>query len=254
MKSIITLFLLVTTLALHAQDAIYKKDKTKIDGKVLEVGDWNVKYRQASNPDGPIYTIHKNEIVIIIYQNGTSDIFTSEVRRPRHKKFDSLAVNFKRNMIGVDIGEFSNVAVNITWEHIFGKKGKTGLRIPFSVGIGPGWYSYNHKVFSAGADFLFFPTGQGKLRYYVAPYAEVGLYSGSYWFHTYNADMAISYYQHYREMRYSGGVKNGIQFQATRNFSVTADLGFGLRYSPKGYWYNYVQPASRANLILGYRF
>ena len=77
MKNILALAVLFSALLAQGQDAIYKKDKTKLDAKVLEVGNWDVKYKSAANPDGPVYTISKSDIVIIIYQNGTSDIFSS---------------------------------------------------------------------------------------------------------------------------------------------------------------------------------
>lgn len=255
MKFIVSLSLLACSVSLHAQDAIYKKDKTKLDAKVTEVGNWEVKYKSASNPDGPVYTIPKSDIAIIIYQNGSSDLFTNE-KSKRCKKFDSLSTNFCRNFIGVDIGEFTNTAINITYEHTFGKKGNVALRLPFSVGLSSNnYYYYGHrKIFSTGLDLLFFPTGQGKLRYYVAPYFEWGLYNNSYTFYTYEGNYYNTQYYRSRGFSFAGGVKNGILFQATRHFSVTADLGFGIKSDPGNNSYEYIQPCSRANVILGYRF
>lgn len=246
---------LMTSYILHAQDAIYKKDKTKIDAKVLEVGNWDIKYKAASNPDGPVYTLPKSDIVIIIYQNGTSDIFSS-TEKTSCKKFDSLSVNFCRNFIGIDIGEFTNNAVNMTYEHTFGKKGSFALRLPFSVGVMQRDYYYgygNQKILSTGLDFLFFPTGQGKVRYYAAPYAEFGMYHyrGIFYYEDYyNPNNPYNFY--YTGYRFEGGVKNGILFQPTRHFSVSADLGFGIKNEDGSY--NRATPTTRANLLLGYRF
>ena len=238
--------------SLHAQDVIYKKDKTKLEGKVLEVGDWIIKYKTATNPEGPAYTLPKSDIAIILYQNGSSDVFLAEEKQ-RHKKFDSLSLNFCRNFIGVDIGEFSNTAINMTYEHIFGKRGMFAIRLPFTVGLATGnYYNYRQKVFSSGLDLLFFPTGQGKIRYFVAPYFEFGLYESNYSYYIYEGNYYSPYYYHSRGFQFEGGVKNGIQFQPTKHFSISADLGFGIRGGQDRY--AFIQPCSRANLILGYRF
>ena len=256
MKNILTLAVLFSALLTQAQDAIYKKDKTKLDAKVLEVGNWDIKYKPAANPDGPVYTMPKSDIVIIIYQNGRSDIFSSSEKSPSCKKFDSLSVNFCHNSIGIDIGEFTNTAMNITYEHTF-KKGNFALRIPFSVGMTPYNYGYGYygdqKIFSTGLDFLFFPTGQGKVRYYVAPYAEFGMYNFNNGYVLYDGYNNPSYYNyHFSGYRIEGGVKNGILIQPTRHFSISADLGFGIKTDQ--YYYRGASPCARANLILAYKF
>ena len=259
MKHLFTSAIILCAAVLHAQDAIYKKDKTKIEAKVFEVGNWDVKYKTASNPEGPVYTMSKADIAIIIYQNGTSDIFSSE-EKSHHKNSDSLSTNFCRNFIGIDIGEFTNSAINMTYEHTFGKKGMVALRLPFSVSVVRYNYYSNYgygKILSTGLDFLYFPTGQGKFRYYAAPYGEFGMYNYNY--STFDSYTNGNYY--YSPVYYSrtgyriaGGVKNGILFMPTKHFSITADIGFGIKSDQGGYYYERAQPYSRANFILGFRF
>ena len=252
MKHILTfLFLFCTTIS-NAQDIIYKKDKTKIEAKVLEIGTTDVKYKSSSNPDGPVYVVPKSEIAIIIYPNGTTDIFSSSENS--HSKFDSISINFCRNYIGVDAVEFAGNSVGMIYEHTFGKKGMVALRIPFSVGFGTKNYSGypNGKVFSTGFDIQYFPTGQGEVRYYAAPYFEWGMFR-------YSNYIIIDYsyyypYQYSNGQHLAGGIKNGLLYQPTRHFSFSADFGFGIKKDETSYPNESIQPHFKANVILGYRF
>jgi hypothetical protein len=56
-------------------DKIFKKDNTQIEARVIEITESQVKYRKFSNLEGPIYTINKNELTIVIYSNGESEQF-----------------------------------------------------------------------------------------------------------------------------------------------------------------------------------
>ena len=78
MKRLILLaFLLVAGYSAFAQDIITKKDGTDIKAKISEVGTTEVKYKNFSNLDGPVYTISKSDILMITYENGERDIFNT---------------------------------------------------------------------------------------------------------------------------------------------------------------------------------
>jgi len=66
-------FLILNTLS--AQDVILKKNGDEISAKIQEVGVTDIKYKKFENPDGPMYTILKSEVMMIKYQNGTKDVF-----------------------------------------------------------------------------------------------------------------------------------------------------------------------------------
>lgn len=73
---------------LSAQDVITKTDGTKLDAKVEEITDTSIRYRKASNPTGPIYNIPISSVASILYQNGTTEKFTSDtnVAQPIYTK------------------------------------------------------------------------------------------------------------------------------------------------------------------------
>ncbi len=70
--------LVVITLCIYgisySQDNIVLKNGEEISAKVLEIGTGEIKYKKASNPEGPTYSIAKSEVFMIKYENGTKEI------------------------------------------------------------------------------------------------------------------------------------------------------------------------------------
>jgi len=63
-----------------AQDVIMKKDGSSIECKVTKLSSVYVEYKKWSNIDGPVYTIDKNLISSIKYENGEIEDFSPEVK------------------------------------------------------------------------------------------------------------------------------------------------------------------------------
>jgi hypothetical protein len=83
MKTLSIFFLLffVSTLS-FAQDVIIKRDGTKIEVKVLEVNPTTIKYRNFSQPEGPLRTIQVNSVSEIIYEDGQFEKFELKATEP----------------------------------------------------------------------------------------------------------------------------------------------------------------------------
>lgn len=62
-----------------AKDVITKTDGTKLDAKVEEITETVIKYRKASNPTGPVYTIPLTSVATVLYENGDIDTFNETV-------------------------------------------------------------------------------------------------------------------------------------------------------------------------------
>jgi len=71
------LFILIAifSFAGFSQDTLYTTGGKVITGKVTEISQTEIKYKSASNPDGPLYVIDKSTIVLIEYKNGSKDVF-----------------------------------------------------------------------------------------------------------------------------------------------------------------------------------
>jgi hypothetical protein len=80
MKKLILSFLLLFSAVffLNAQDAIIKRNGEEIKAKVKAVSDKEIEYVKTDNPDGPLYKIAKADVLMILYSNGSKDMFTTE--------------------------------------------------------------------------------------------------------------------------------------------------------------------------------
>ena len=78
MKNIILFILFVcSSNIIKAQDTLSMRSGENILVKVIEVGTTEVKYKKLDNLNGPIFSILKSDLLIIKYENGTSDDFSS---------------------------------------------------------------------------------------------------------------------------------------------------------------------------------
>ena len=72
MKKLFTLgtfcFLLCTFT--YAADIIVLTNNTRIEAKILEVSDTEIKYKKASNTDGPTFIQKTDQISVVIYDDG----------------------------------------------------------------------------------------------------------------------------------------------------------------------------------------
>lgn len=67
---------------LISQDQLFKKDNTKLEVKILEINPTEIKYKLFNYEDGPIITVLKSEVVLIIYKNGMHEVITASLETP----------------------------------------------------------------------------------------------------------------------------------------------------------------------------
>ena len=67
--------LMVATLT-FAADVIVLTDGSKIDAKIIEVSENEVRYKKASAPDGPTFVQKTNTITVVIYEDGETQMFS----------------------------------------------------------------------------------------------------------------------------------------------------------------------------------
>lgn len=66
---------IMCSLVANAQDVIVKNDGSTIISKVLEITSTVIKYKKFSNQKGPTYSINKEEVNYINYENGEKEDF-----------------------------------------------------------------------------------------------------------------------------------------------------------------------------------
>lgn len=113
MIATITLF---TSLSIHAQDIITKRNGDEIPAKVIEVGIEEVKFKKFDNIEGPLIVIAKSDIIFIKYENGSKEIFEdikaavikNNSQTPINWKFqaENDAIRYYRGYRGAQAGTF----------------------------------------------------------------------------------------------------------------------------------------------------
>jgi len=64
----------------HAQDKIYRNNGKIVEARILEIGSDEIKYKEFSNQDGPIYVLETDRIKKVIFENGKVQKFGDNYR------------------------------------------------------------------------------------------------------------------------------------------------------------------------------
>lgn len=83
MKKIISFFMfcLFLTQICFAQDIIITRDSKRIDAKVEEISETEVKYHRQDNLTGPVFVIKTSQISSIVFSNGSVQTFEVEEKK-----------------------------------------------------------------------------------------------------------------------------------------------------------------------------
>lgn len=116
------------TLALSAsaKDVIMLSDGRTIDAKVLSIGQSDISYKRADNPNGPTYTIPTSSVFYITYENGNKEVI-NDLSKP------SSSAASQQTSSAASLKQYNEQAMRKEEERIE-KMGKNNLR--FRLGIG----------------------------------------------------------------------------------------------------------------------
>lgn len=164
MRTFFTTILMLCSAIIMAQDVIITKDSERIDAKIEEVSNEQIKYRKKDNLSGPLFVMFTSEIQSVLYQNGEVQIF-EPVKKKRQVQKSNEPISIKR-WFGISAGwAFRDRVVNF---------GDINTTVISDSGKG----GYHFKSQSLGntmqIGFTFTPT----FRY------GLGLYTGLYFEHT----------------------------------------------------------------------
>lgn len=101
--SIIAFLMLIIISTSFAQDKIYKKGGEVLKVKITEIGVDEIKYKLFGDNDGVAYTLEKDRIVKIVFQNGRVETFQSNFTDPElyaDQKKAALKINFLSPLLG----------------------------------------------------------------------------------------------------------------------------------------------------------
>tara|TARA_A100001015_G_scaffold313727_1_gene421631 strand:- start:826 stop:1518 length:693 start_codon:yes stop_codon:yes gene_type:complete len=174
-KSIALFIVLISHSVIFSQDVITKKDGIDINAKITEITINEVSYKKFSNLQGPSYTISKNEILMIRYENGEKEIFNLN----KNSTSNSVKIDGKNPAkFGTYIEGFGNAFYgSFNVEAIILNNSKFKLATRAGIGITPDLIYY----IDMGSDpfYLFswesFPVGINSILFEGNNHMEIGL-------------------------------------------------------------------------------
>lgn len=183
-------FLVLSAAVARSQDMIYTTSGNKFQAKVVEITSNEVKYKDFSNLDGPTYVITKQDVVLISYQNGTTEVVNPNppsyspnkantdyaTKKPEHKNPNELYYTGK-NMLSINALALANGDLALFYDRdlLNDKLGITAMgsynfndRINQVLNIFvDNLYPNSKKMFDAGLGANFFPSNRGRAQYFV---------------------------------------------------------------------------------------
>ena len=193
--SLLSILIIAVCSTAFAQDKIYKKNGDVVEVKIKSVGIKTLTYVRFDNQSGPEYTIIKNEIDKIVYQNGSEEEFGRgrAPRASRHAKDEAAEpeekIKYKHNVLAIAPLQFSEngLGFGLSYEHALDKKGIIAFYLPAAItfDLNNGTYlnqtTGNYQNIPADAmvyampGIKVYPTGcNGLVRYSIGPSLVIG--------------------------------------------------------------------------------
>lgn len=98
-KNLLLLLTLLIGLTTSAQDLIITKDAKRIEAKIQEVSNKEIKYKKFAYQEGPTFIIETNEINSVLFENGDIQVFNDSVAQQQAQATTKPAatVRYHRN-------------------------------------------------------------------------------------------------------------------------------------------------------------
>lgn len=104
-KRVFILFLLVTAMQYcFAQDVIVTRNEERIEAKVEEISDTEVRYHRQDNLNGPVFVMSTSHVAAIVFANGEVKLFDKQMENKQQPSQDiqsgnnSFSLNWGKNV------------------------------------------------------------------------------------------------------------------------------------------------------------
>lgn len=189
MKSVTCCILFfVFAISIKAQDVLYTTGGNKIQAKVTELNPTDIKYKDFSNLDGPTYVIARNEIVLIQFSDGTTQIINENAPafaptaaepytvKPIEKKKKLNLYYLNKNLVSINAMALANGDLTIIYDRElldsrlclsflggYNFNSRMGaLNAAIINGLG-----FAKKKYDAGLGISFMPRNTKRVQYFV---------------------------------------------------------------------------------------
>lgn len=203
-------FIVLLPAKMFAQDTIVLKSGDEIQAKVIEVNEVEVSYKKFNYQDGPTFVVSREKVFMIKYADGTHEVINKEIEDDSEDEYEYQEPEYGQNILSINPFSFFGGNFSASYERV-SSGGLLGIRIPIAV---PVFYSVGNQL-GLNVDFKFYPTHQGKVRYYLGPSLA-----------------GFSSYEGY----FVGGIMfdHGVSFQPFPAFNITLDGAIGMGHYELG--------------------
>ena len=135
MKKILLISLFIVAFNFgKGQDLIFKTDGTEIKSKVIEITKDEIKYMKFEQLNGPLRNISITDVFMVIYQDGTREVFKTENSDSKLKQMNNSTLTDDSFVDERDGKRYKTVKIN----------GKIWMAENLSFNIGYGCWAYNN--------------------------------------------------------------------------------------------------------------
>lgn len=260
------IFLFILSTALYgrvlSQDNIILKNGDEIPATITEITINEVKYKKWKFKDGPGYTILKNEVFMIVYRNGTKDVFKENdniIIIPINKNhFKQKGFSNISELILTSYNNWYNLGQNspfinsqkIAFQTVTGYQFNSN----FNLGLGLGIYyrkylNYGTYYFQNYVQSSIFPMFiDFRINFLKRRFSPFVTFSGGYSiFHNYDLGNGI-------ENTLKGGLllSSSVGLKAFVSNKIALNFSVGYRIQQYSYWFSETNNYNPSNLIIGW--
>lgn len=228
----LTILILLVPFSMIAQDQIFHTNGSKTTGKVELVSIQDI----TVMVDDQEVVIPTDEIVMILYANGTHEMFNVVASDDQAWGADKQTehIRMMNNNLSFDYLGLVAGRVNISYERFLGDR--MGLRMTLS-GAFANWADYDYDA-GIGLDLLVYPFGERRVTYYVGPSTRYYLY-----------DLGPEEFGRSTDHQLGLYMINGLRVHPTPKFNIGLDAGFGAIVDKR-----YTDPHGIASAYISYKF
>lgn len=229
-----------------AQDKIFKSNGDVKQVKIRSVGARQIVYKHFDNPNGPDYTLPKDEVDKIRYENGTEETFNggrsvehgNEERAAGSMK-EQMRAKYNPNIIAFAPIQFTEAGIagfSFSYERAIDKNSIVAFYVPVIAEFNTN-NNYNNYYGTPGntTDHMFYlapgiklyPTGGfGTAKYAIGPSLVIGSGTKTDW-NNYYSGYSIASQDHFLVGMI---VNQSININPTPHLYLASELGLGFTY------------------------
>lgn len=219
------------------------KNGNVIKAKVLEVGLEEVKYElYTKEGGGAVYTVPKNKIEVIEFENGYREEFLDDNNEVADLK--------RRHQVGFNYIDLLFLNFSADYEYYLNEKNDFSVFVPLRFGIPIGASIHSRNIFETGAGIFVYPYRKKKFNYHTGIEFMYRLSENEFGYYDPNTN---TYYSNgIQRLNYMGVyVTNGIKLNFKERFGLGYSFSFGVASNLET---GYIDPIGKMNFNFFYRF